>query len=484
VARRTPKQIPKSSIAVSRSLARAPGLGRLPDAERARIAAKGRIRSLAAGDRLFEEGESGRVAYVVLSGTIALHRGAGEGRTVTVALRGPGEWIGELALLDGATRSATAVADAASQLLEIPARLFGAVLRKHPRVAVDLAAAIGRRLRESDAALVEALQKRIHALGAENRRLLREVGRREGVDQPEAIAFHPGASPSAERVRRAVRSAARGDEPVLLVGEPGTGKETVARAIHARSARSAQPFVAVDAAVLSGAALEARLFGGRESRGAVEEADGGTLYLGAIDRVPGWLQERLVHFRETGAYHRAGDTRMRRADVRLVAGSAEDLAAAAREGRFRPDLLAASDAHTIALAPVRARQSDLPELVEWLLSAPGGGAAVRFAPSALRALARHPFPGNLRELRGVLERVAEDAGDGATITGADVAAALTPSAGKWPDRYAEALTAFKTYVVETALERAGGNQAEASRRLGIHPSNLIRLMRMLGIRSR
>ncbi len=471
--------------AVSRSLARAPGLAELPAAERARLAAKCRVRTLQAGERLFEQGEPGRTAYVVVSGTISVLRDAGEGRAVSVALRGVGEWIGELALLDGGPRSAAAVADSRAQVLEIPARVFGHVLRKHPRVATELAAAVARRLRESDAALVEVLQKRIHALGAENRRLLREVGRREGVDQLDAISFHPGSSAAAERVRRAVRAAARSDHPVLLVGEPGTGKETVARAIHLRSARAARPFAAVDAAVFSGAAIEARLFGRGGESGAIEEADGGTLHLAGVELLPGWLQERLVHFLETGAYHRAGDTRMRRSDVRLVAASSEDLAKAAREGRFRPDLLAAIGAHAIALAPLRARHADLPELVEWLLSAPGEAAApVRFAPSALRALARHPFPGNLRELRAVLERVVENAGEGATITGADVAAASTPSAGKWPDRYAEALTAFKTHVVETALERAGGNQAEASRRLGIHPSNLIRLMRMLGIRSR
>jgi DNA-binding NtrC family response regulator len=102
----------------------------------------------------------------------------------------------------------------------------------------------------------------------------------------------------------------------------------------------------------------------------------------------------------------------------------------------------------------------------------------------MRSLARHPFPGNLRELRAVVEQLAEGRARGAPVTGADVDRALSPVRTEWPARYAEALTAFKTHVVEAALERSGGNQAEASRQLGIHPSNLIRLMRTLGIKGR
>jgi DNA-binding NtrC family response regulator len=467
-------------------------LSRLGDADRARIAASGRLRSLRAGERLFEEGEPGRTAYVVVSGTIALLRAVPDGRSVTVALRTAGEWIGELALLDGGERSATAVADAPARVFELSSRAFASLLRRHPRVSVDLAAAIGRRLRQSDAALVEALTKRLHTLGAENRRLRREAARREGVELAEQVDFHPGASAEAERVRRAVRAAARSTAPVLVLGEPGTGKETVARAIHARSARAGKPFVKVDCALFAASALEARLFGppsrgrgARESSGdALADADGGTLYLASIDRLPAWLQDRILHFRETGGYHRIGESRVRRSSARLIAGSTEDLEAAAREGKLRSDLLAAVDFHAIRLAPLRERPADLPALVASLLShADPEGDPVRFSPSALRALARQPFPGNLRELRALLERLLEEHEGDAAVTGSDVARALAPSEVDWPERYAEALTAFKIHVVNAALERSGGNQAEASRLLGVHPSNLIRLMRTLGIRS-
>lgn len=478
---------------VSRSAARAPGLRGLPIATRDRVIAKGRIRSLRGGERLFEEGDPGRAAYVVVSGTISLLRSVGDDRTVSVALRTSGEWIGELALIDGGPRSATAVADAPAAVLEIPGRVFAGLLREHPHMAIEMAAAIARRLRESDAALVEALTKRIQTLGTENRRLQREVARREGVAQPEQVVFFPGPSAHAERVRRAVRAAARSHRPVLLLGEPGAGKATLASAIHVRSTRATRPFVKVDCSLVAGPALEAHLFGEATSArkgargtrdGAFAQADGGTLQLAAIERLPAWLQDLVVHFLQSGEYHRVGEGRASRADVRVIASSTADLEAAAKAGTFRRDLLGALQAHEIRAAPLRLRHEDVPAIVASLLREYGSEEEpVRVSASALRVLARHPFAGNHRELRAVLERACEAREGDATITGSDIERALPPGGGQWPARYADALIAFKSHVVEIALERARGNQAEASRQLGIHPSNLIRLMRSLGIKS-
>jgi len=291
-------------------------------------------------------------------------------------------------------------------------------------------------------------------------------------------------------VRRAVAAAAKSELPVWIHGEAGTGRLALARAIHAGRDR---PFVAVDCDLFTGRALEAELFGlaGRglpgatsARRGAVEDADGGTLYLTGIDALPPWLQGLLVHFLREGEYRRVGEARPRSAALRIVAASAEDLTSRAREGRFRSDLLEAIDQIRIEVPPLRERRADVALVVEALLAELGGDArepALRLSPEALAALARHDFPGNQRELRAILERLIAELGPGARVAPLDLARAIPGAPQPEPERYADAVRAFKVRLVTAALERTGGSRSEAARILELHPSNLTRLIRNLGI---
>jgi DNA-binding NtrC family response regulator len=286
-------------------------------------------------------------------------------------------------------------------------------------------------------------------------------------------------------VRRAVRAAARSALPVLVQGEEGTGKAELARAIHDHGERARAVWLRVDCGTLSPMALEAELFGvatgappdaGDPRPGAAERADGGTLYLAGVDGLPAWVQGLVLQMARNGEIRRTGDTRVRRVDVRLIAASARDLAAESREGRFRGDLLELLSLRRIDVPPLRARPEDLPALAAGYLSetvAPGR--APRLARGAVLALARHGFPGNQRELKALLDRIVERSEPAAEITEHDLARLLPDVGEPWPERYAEALRAFKRHLLERALEHAHGNQAEAARLLGVHPANLVRM---------
>jgi DNA-binding NtrC family response regulator len=178
-----------------------------------------------------------------------------------------------------------------------------------------------------------------------------------------------------------------------------------------------------------------------------------------------------------------GEVRIRRADVRLVAASAEDLATRERDGRLRGDLFEALGSLRIEVPPLRARRGDVPEVASALLAELDPGAAepaLRLSAGALAALARRDFPGNQRELRSLLERLAEELGRGARVTPLDLARVI-PAPEPEPESYSEAVRTFKRQLVANALEHASGNRTEAARILELHPSNLIRLMRNLEI---
>jgi CRP-like cAMP-binding protein len=193
----------------SRRLARTPGLRGLSVRARGDLVARSRLRRLEKGEKLFEQGDEGRDVYVVLTGAVSLFRLDGEENPIPIALRSAGEWIGELALLDGGTRSASAVADSPVSVLEIPRRVFEGLFASNARFGLELAAAIGQRLRESDSALVETLHKRVRLLAHENQRLRRSVSRGAPGLDPDDRSVFPGSSAGAVRVRRAVSAAGR-----------------------------------------------------------------------------------------------------------------------------------------------------------------------------------------------------------------------------------------------------------------------------------
>jgi len=224
-----------------------------------------------------------------------------------------------------------------------------------------------------------------------------------------------------ERLSRA----AAVDRPVLLIGERGTGKELAAAKLHYLSQRWEGPLVALNCAALSPALVEAELFGheqgaftgaSRERAGRFEAADGGTLLLDEIGLVPLEAQEKLLRVVEYGTFERVGSSRPTRVNVRIVAATNADLPALARAGRFKEDLLDRLAFEVLHVPPLRERREDILLLSSHFAARMtrelGGDSAPEFAPEARAKLEAHPWPGNIRELKNVVERAVHRADGG------------------------------------------------------------------------
>ena len=238
---------------------------------------------------------------------------------------------------------------------------------------------------------------------------------------------------------------------VLVTGETGTGKELVARALHAESPRAKRPFVALNTAAIPAELLESELFGheagaftGATKRhvGRFEQADGGTLFLDEIGDMPAGLQTRLLRVLAEGEFFRVGGRELIRVDVRVIAATHQDLAARVREGRFREDLLHRLDVLRISLPPLRERREDVPLLAARFVSEAAQAMGLgprRLATAAVERLQQHAFPGNVRELRNLCFRlVALAAGERIPAAAVDAAlrdagVAVAPVAGRGPD---------------------------------------------------
>ncbi|MFN7726758.1 MAG: sigma-54 interaction domain-containing protein [Rubrivivax sp.] len=231
------------------------------------------------------------------------------------------------------------------------------------------------------------------------------------------ITSYIGASPAALEVKRQARRVAQTDSTVLLLGETGTGKEMLAHAIHAASRRAAKPFVGLNIAAVPDTLLEAEFFGvapgaytgaDRKGRdGKFKLADGGTLFLDEIGDMPLPLQSKLLRALQEQEIEPLGSNRLERVDVRIVAATSRDLAAMVAAGSFRADLYYRLNVLPIRLPPLRERLADLEALVEALaddIARRSGLPHKALAPDALDLLARQPWPGNIRELRNLLEQ--------------------------------------------------------------------------------
>lgn len=203
------------------------------------------------------------------------------------------------------------------------------------------------------------------------------------------------------------------DAAVLLQGESGTGKELVANAIHQLSRRVEKPFVAVDCSGLAETLFESELFGhergaftGAVTRkiGLIEAASGGTLFLDEVGDIPLSIQVKLLRLLETGTFRRVGSTELRQADIRVISATHRPLAEMVEAGTFRQDLFYRLNVFPIFLPPLRARGDDIVVLVEALLPQVSNGRHVKITDQALGWLRDYPFPGNVRELRNLLER--------------------------------------------------------------------------------
>jgi len=315
-----------------------------------------------------------------------------------------------------------------------------------------------------------------------------------------------GQSAAMQAVRALVAQVAPTEARVLVTGESGTGKELVAAAIHRASARARAPFVPVNCAAIPRDLVESELFGhergaftGATERrlGRFELADGGTAFLDEVGDLGLEAQAKVLRALESGEVQRVGAETTHRVDVRVVAATNRDLEAAAGRGEFRQDLFYRLNVFPLRLPPLRDRIEDLPALTTHLAARLRPLRPPRITAGALAALAGYRWPGNVRELANVVERLTilggetidEDAvravlpasGAEPGVPGGEPAVSFFPALGE--RALPEALDAYERDLITRALERAGGNVAEAARLLRTDRPNLYRRMRRLGIRS-
>jgi len=311
-------------------------------------------------------------------------------------------------------------------------------------------------------------------------RLDAEAARTRARELPDVVAK----SRAMQQVMALVERVAPASASVLITGEHGTGKEVIARALHAASSRSGRGFVAVNAGGLSDGVLESELFGhvrgaftdARTDRtGCFELADGGTLFLDEIANMPPAQQARLLRVLQTGEFHPVGSSRPRRVDVRVLAATNADVVAAAAAGRFREDLLYRLNTVEIRLPPLRDRKEDVPDLAAAFL----GRSAKRLTPPAMTALLAHSWPGNVRELEHVIERASLLAATD-EIGPDDLMLRARTEGSRLEDM---TLEQAERYLIERALAAHAGNVADAARVLGLSRSALYRRLASLGIRS-
>ena len=310
-------------------------------------------------------------------------------------------------------------------------------------------------------------------------RLDAEAARTRARELPDVVAK----SRAMQQVMALVERVAPASASVLITGEHGTGKEVIARALHAASSRSGRGFVAVNAGGLSDGVLESELFGhvrgaftdARTDRtGCFELADGGTLFLDEIANMPPAQQARLLRVLQTGEFHPVGSSRPRRVDVRVLAATNADVVAAAAAGRFREDLLYRLNTVEIRLPPLRDRKEDVPDLAAAFL----GRSAKRLTPPAMTALLAHSWPGNVRELEHVIERASLLAATD-EIGPDDLMLRARTEGSRLEDM---TLEQAERYLIERALASQGGNVSEAARVLGLSRSAMYRRLASLGVR--
>ncbi|HYW11536.1 MAG TPA: sigma-54 dependent transcriptional regulator [Longimicrobium sp.] len=326
-----------------------------------------------------------------------------------------------------------------------------------------------------------------------NRSLMEELG-----DPDEMV----GRSPDVDKVRQMIERVAPTDARVLITGESGTGKEVAASAIHRQSRRAAGPFIKLNCAAIPRDLVESEMFGHEKGaftgahdrrRGRFELASGGTLFLDEIGDLSMDAQAKLLRALEGGEIERVGGTEPIQVDVRILAATNKDLRAEVTAGKFREDLFFRLHVIPLHLAPLRERPGDVPLLVEHFLrrnQRRHGLKPPRLGPPAMEALSRHSWPGNIRELANILERIGI-LHAGAEVGAAEIRAVLAgngplpveaPAYREDDDRsLTDRLDEYERQLLLGALESADGNVAEAARKLQTDRANLYRRMRRLDV---
>jgi formate hydrogenlyase transcriptional activator len=369
------------------------------------------------------------------------------------------------------------------------ARLYDGLrdeVERRRRAEEDLRAALAE---------VESLKDRLEA---ENVYLQEELRREHNFDEM------VGSSPALLEVLQRIERVAPADSTVLILGETGTGKELVARAIHDRSRRKGRPLVKVNCGAISAGLVESELFGhvrgaftgAHDDRtGRFELADGGTLFLDEVGELPPETQVKLLRVLQEGEFEPVGSSRTVKVDVRVIAATNRDLDAAVREGRFRADLFYRLNVLPLRVPPLRERRSDVPHLALFFLERFAKRFGKKFegiARESMERLAAYAWPGNVRELQNVIERAVALEGGGVLHVDAALPAARAaerrrdeaPAAAKAPPAIATLDDAERQHILAALRETAYVIEGPrgAAKLLDLHPNTLRSRMKKLGIR--
>ncbi|MFA7441456.1 MAG: PEP-CTERM-box response regulator transcription factor [Sphingomonadaceae bacterium] len=321
-------------------------------------------------------------------------------------------------------------------------------------------------------------------LEAENRRLI-------AAENTSSLTGLITGSPEMLKVARMIERVAPADVSVLLLGASGTGKEVLARALHAGSARNKGPFIAINCGAIPENLLEAELFGYergaftgavKTTEGKIELAQGGTLFLDEVGDIPLPLQVKLLRFIQERVIERIGGRKSIEVDTRIVSATHQDIKTMIADGSFREDLYYRIAEVTINIPPLKDRGGDAVLLANYLLKKATAGQAnapTRFAPGALAALGLHSWPGNVRELENRVKRAVIMA-DGDQITAADLDLADHPGATLSTLREARAISDRR--AIMAALTATGGSISHSAKLLGISRPTLYDLIRDLDIK--
>ncbi|MFO8057543.1 MAG: sigma-54 dependent transcriptional regulator [bacterium] len=348
-----------------------------------------------------------------------------------------------------------------------------------------------------------------YALVKENRRLLQELQEanlrlqadceslRQEVEKKYSFDELVGASEAMQKLFQVMRRVADSPVTVLLLGETGTGKELIAKAIHYNSSRSHKKLLVQNCGALPDGLLESELFGHKkgaftgaieDKKGIFEEAHGGAVFLDEIAETSPAMQVRLLRVLQEGEVKRVGEADTRQVDVRIIAATNKKLEERVKEGNFREDLYYRLSIVPVDIPPLRERKGDVPLLARYLMERARkkfGRDVTKISDKALELLSVYSFPGNVRELENEIERAVMMA-EGTEITEADLSDKIVsnPAADSEVAESGELMTAvdnLKKKMITDALEEAGGNKTKAAQSLGLTRQSLQQMMKRLGM---
>ena len=335
------------------------------------------------------------------------------------------------------------------------------------------------------AAIALEKARREEWLEGENRRLR---------DELEADRHMVGESRRLQEVYRFINQVAPTATTVLIRGESGTGKELVARAIHRKSPRAAEPFVALNCAAITETLLESEMFGHERGaftgavalkKGKIEVADGGTLFLDEIGELSPNLQVKLLRVLQEREFERVGGAQPIKVDIRLLAATNQDLEKAIKDGRFRPDLYYRLNVIAMVLPPLRERRDDIPLLANYFAARyceRSNRPVMEISPEARAYLVNYDWPGNVRELGNAMER-AVVLGSGDVIRPEHLPEDLLGIEIPKMTRFHEVVKETKREIILKALKQANGSYTEAAKALGLQATYLHRLVRNLNLKA-